>query len=152
MKSTIYIRFCSAILFAFLCLASARAQTPTLPKVDSVPGHSSPFISAFNDSRGFGKDPFFPKSTRHVPRLTVNTNRIVEVGELPAGLLLNGLSGFKDNRLAVINNKTYATGEEAEVRVGHQLFRVKVVEIKDRSVIISVNGSPPRELTLRSGL
>jgi hypothetical protein len=135
-----------------MCLASARAQTAALPKVDAVPGHTSPFISAFSDSRSFGKDPFFPKSTRRTQSVVISTNTTVPVGELPAGLVLKGLSGTAQRRLAVINNYTFAAGEEAEVRVGFQLFRVRCVEIKDRSVMISVNGAPPRELTLRQGL
>lgn len=145
-------RLYTAILFAFLCLASGRAQTPTVAKVDAVPGHTSPYISTFNDSRNFGKDPFFPRSKRREPQVVVNTTTNWQAGELPAGLVLKGLSGTLGKRLAVINNYTFAENEEAEVRVGHQLFRVKVIEIKDRSVMVSVNGTSPRELTLRSGL
>lgn len=144
-------RWHTAILFAFLCLASARAQTPTAPKVDAVPGHTSPHLSRFDDSRNFGKDPFFPRSRRREPQLVVNTNTNWS-GELPPGVVLKGLSGTVGKRLAVINNYTFGEGEEAEVRAGHLLYRVKLIEIKDRSVMISVNGSPPRELTLRQGL
>jgi len=153
MKNTTVIRFCSAILFAFLCLPAARAQTPSLPKIDTLPGHVSPFVSTFVDSRSFGKDPFFPKSGRRLIQPVLNTNDFkLQPGELPAGMILKGLSGTKEKPLAIINNYTFAAGEEAEVRIGIQLFRVKVVEVKERSVILKVNGTEPRELTLRQGL
>ena len=150
MKNDKLIRFGSVILFAFLALGSVRAAEP---KVDVVmPGQPSGFVSVFKDDRNFGKDPFFPKSTRRSQQATVATNWVPREGELPAGMVLKGLSGTKDKPLAIINNYTFAEGEEAEVRVIHQLFRVKVIEIKERSVIISVNGTPPRELALRQGL
>lgn len=144
-------RFWTAILFAFLSLPAVRAADPPL-KVDVVPGHVSPFISAFTDSRTFGKDPFFPKSRRRESVPVVATNIVLKEGELPPGMVLKGLSGTKEKPLAIINNYTFAEGEEAEVRVLNQLFRVKVIEVKERSVVISVNGTPPRELTLRQGL
>jgi hypothetical protein len=152
MKNTTVIRFCCAILFAYLCLPGARAQTATLAKIDITGGHVSPFVSTFTDNRSFGKDPFFPKSKRREIQPMLNTNVVLQPGELPAGMVLKGLSGTKERPLAIINNYTFALGEEAEVRVGHQLFRIRVIEIKERSVIISVNGTPPREITLRQGL
>src|SRR2546423_15549123 len=111
MKNTTVIRFCSAILFAFLCLPAARAQTPSLPKIDTIPGHVSPFVSAFTDSRSFGKDPFFPKSKRREIQPVLNTNVVLQPGELPQGMVLKGLSGTKDRPLAIINNYTFALGE-----------------------------------------
>lgn len=147
MKPTIVIGLSSAFLGAALWMAAAPAEPP---KADA--SQNSLHISTFVDRRGFGKDPFFPRSKRLEPTLTINTNAISTSGELPVGLVLKGLSGTPQKPLAIINNYTFAAGEEAEVRVGHQLYRIKVVEIKDRSVVVSVNGSPARELTLRQGL
>ncbi|HKQ40659.1 MAG TPA: hypothetical protein VJ063_21505 [Verrucomicrobiae bacterium] len=152
MKNNRHIQFASAILFAFLCLTSARAAEAPQLKVDVVPGQSSPFISVFSDNRSYGKDPFFPKSRRREIAPVVATNLVLQPGELPPGMVLKGLSGTKDKPLAIINNYTFAEGEEGEVRVGHQIYRIKVVEIKERAVVISVNGTPPRELALRQGL
>jgi len=146
-----HIQFSSAILFAFLCLSSARAAEAPQLKVDTVPGQASPFLSVFNDNRNFGKDPFFPKSHRRELTPVKATDVVLKEGELPAGMVLKGLSGTKDKPLAIINNKTFGEGEEGEVRVINLLYRVKVVEIKERSIMISVNGTPPRELALRLG-
>jgi len=148
MKNTIVILTC-AILLAYLCLPT-RAQTP--PKVDTIPGHVSPFVSTFTATPGYGKDPFFPKSTRLQPRAVLKTTDPLPQGELPPGMVLKGLSGTKEHPLAIINKYTFAAGEEAEVRIGLGVYRVKVTEIKERSVMVSVNGTPPRELTLRQGI
>lgn len=152
MKINRHIHFAGAILFAFLCLTSGRAAEAPPLKVDLVPAQASPFISVFTDSRNFGKDPFFPRSRRREATVVVHTVTNLPPGEVPAGMVLKGLSGTKDKPLAIINNYTFAEGEEAEVRVGHSLYRVKLVEIKERSVMIRVNGQEPVELTFRRGL
>ena len=51
---------------------------------------------------------------------------------------LKGLSGPPGRRLAVINNNTFMAGETANVKIDGQVLAVQCVEIKDRSVIISV--------------
>jgi hypothetical protein len=143
------IQYWTAILFAFLCLASARAaQTPAAPHVNPAP---APFISTFNVTPGYGKDPFFPKSTRLQASPVVKTNALPS-GELPSGMVLKGISGTKERPLAIINNRTFGEGEEAQLRVGIGIYHVKVVEIKERSVMVSVNGSLPRELVFRQEL
>ncbi|HTD85970.1 MAG TPA: hypothetical protein VK850_05290 [Candidatus Binatia bacterium] len=153
MKINSHIQFRSAILFAFLCLTSARAaEAPAPAKADTAPGHVSPYISVFTDNRTFGKDPFFPKSRRREITPVAVKDLVLKEGELPQGMVLKGLSGTKEKQLAIINNYTFAEGEEAEVRIINILYRVKVIEIKERSVIISVNGTTPRELAFRHGL
>ena len=152
------IQFCTAILFAFLCLGSARAAQTPAPAPAPVqppvsPGASPAFVSVFNVAPGYGKDPFFPKSTRlSGGKSTIITNAPSGGGELPAGMVLNGLSGTKEKPLAIINNRTFAEGEESEIRVGLGLYRVRLVEIKERSVMVSVTGGAPRELAVRQGL
>ena len=145
------IRFASALLFAFLSLPSRAADAPAL-KVDTAPGQASAYVSVFTDSRTFGRDPFFPKSSRRNIVPVAPTPFTPKEGELPPGMVLKGLSGTKEKPLAIINNRTFEQGEEAEVRVLNQLYRLKVIEIKERSVVISVNGTPPRELTFRQDL
>ena len=152
MKKTTTIRFSGAILIAYLCLPAVRAQNPSLPKVDTIPGHASPHVSVFTATAGFGRDPFFPKSTRFAPKAVIKTNDPLPAGELPPGMVLKGISGTKDRPLAIINNRTFAAGEEAELRIGLGIYRVRVVEIKESSAMVSVNGTPARELTLRANL
>jgi hypothetical protein len=105
--------------------------------------------SAFTDDLGFGKDPFFPNSGRR-PKVQVHAAdpeppRVA----VPDFITLKGISVIKDRRLAIINNYTVAENEEFSVRYGSQIFKIKCVEIKERSVTVSVNGLS-KELPLRS--
>ncbi|PYI88292.1 MAG: hypothetical protein DME26_03855, partial [Verrucomicrobia bacterium] len=94
------------------------------------------------------KDPFFPKSGRFSPRAVVKTSDPLPQGELPPGMVLKGLSGTKEHPLAIINNRTFAAGEEAELRIGLGIYRVKVIDIKESSAMVSVNGAPPKQTPL----
>lgn len=57
-----------------------------------------------------------------------------------AGLALKGISGGAGKSLAIINNRTFEVGEEALLRAANQIYKVRCVEIRDKSVIINVNG------------
>lgn len=109
--------------------------------------------STFMDDPNFGKDPFFPKSKRREPTV-VQTNAVVEIS-VPE-LLLKGISGSKERRLALIgtpngNSYTFGVGEAADMKIGNQPVPVRCVEIRDKAVIISVRGQT-KELRLRQGL
>jgi len=63
---------------------------------------------------------------------------------------LKGISGAVNRRLAIINNRTFAVGEEEELAVNSGRVRVVCKEITDDSVRVLVNGQE-RTLRLRSG-
>ena len=70
---------------------------------------------------------------------------------VPDTLVLRHLSGTGNQRLAMVNNQTLARGEEARVRVGQTNVLVRCLEIRDRSVVLRLNGEPkPVELFLPS--
>jgi hypothetical protein len=98
-----------------------------------------------------GKDPFYPRSTRVYnttgPALPQTTNAPV----VQIALKLTGISGSSDRRLAMINNKTFETGEEQEIINGASHIRIRCVEIGPDSAIIFMNGER-RELRLRKGI
>lgn len=123
--------------------SSARAQAPT----NAAPAEPEPPKSVFiaSPTAQQGKDPFFPDSvrTRKVPVLTpTTTNLPVVVVELD----LKGISGTADRPLAIINNQTFATNEEAAVPTSSGSVRVRCLEIKADSVRVLING---QERTLR---
>ena len=93
-----------------------------------------------------GRDPFFPNSTRLSGTVLVKTNP----GPAAVNLVLKALSGTAAQRLATINNVTFAAGEENDVIAGTSKVRVRVIEIKEDSVIIEVGGAR-RTLRMRSG-
>lgn len=66
-------------------------------------------------------------------------------------LTLKAISGSGNKRLALINNQTLGIGESARVRLGAGEVKVRVEEIRDKSVIVTVEGKPGRkELTLKA--
>ena len=67
-------------------------------------------------------------------------------------LVLKGISGPKNNRLAMINNRTLGVGESASVKLGEVQWKVKCLEIREDSVLVSLNGTEQKELRLRGGL
>ena len=112
--------------------APANGRSP----VDEVASAKSVFI----DNPQFGKDPFFPKTARRAVTVDLASTHTVEPLMQVAGLLLKGISGGAGKRLAIINNRTFEVGEEGSLRVANQIFKIRCVEIRDKSVIVSVNG------------
>jgi hypothetical protein len=142
-----------------LAFAARAAQTPAASpspaaaKTNAAPAEPEPPKSAFiiPASPQEGKDPFFPQSTRLfkvpiVPPATTGTNPPAVVVEL----LLKGVSGAANRRLAIINNRTFETGEEGEVTSSMGPVRITCKEINADSVRVLVNGQE-RTLRLRPG-
>jgi hypothetical protein len=72
---------------------------------------------------------------------------------LPSGLKLKGLCGTAANRLAIINNKTFAKGDTLTIKLADKAISVCCVEIRVDSVLITIDGSEtPQELKLASQL
>ena len=67
-------------------------------------------------------------------------------------LILKGLSGPKNNRLAMINNQTLGVNESVTMKVGGKDVKVKCLEIRQTSVMVSIDGSESREVRMRGGL
>ena len=78
----------------------------------------------------------------------IPTNQIA--APIVADLRLNGISGPPDHRLAIINNKTFDAGEEAEVNTNAGRLRIRCIEIQPDAVIIQIGGER-RVLRLRPG-
>lgn len=107
-------------------------------------------ISVFNDDLKTGKDPFFPHSARRAERIPATT----EPALAPiVQLSLKGISGPANRRFALINNQPLGVGETAFVRISGGQVKVRCWEIRENSVIVSIEGDPERkELRLRGGL
>src|SRR6185503_18986758 len=67
-----------------------------------------------------------------------------------AELTLKGISGPKENRLAMINNRTLAAGESTTIRLRDRAVKIHCVEVLEKSVIVTVDDSEEqREIRLR---
>lgn len=65
-------------------------------------------------------------------------------------LVLKSISGAKNRRFALVNNQTLAVGESARVKLEDSEVKVRCLEIRDRSVVVAVDGQErSREIFLR---
>lgn len=114
-------------------------------------------LSVFVDEASRGKDPFFPDSTRrNLQPAVARSNGTDAAPVVPASVYnfsLKAISGSKLRPLALINNATISVGEATEVRMGGRPVRIRCREIRDRSVLIEIDGTGEvRELKLREGI
>jgi hypothetical protein len=110
--------------------------------------------SIFEGNTKTGKDPFFPASTRREDR-PVNGGPVVpkQVTVAVENLLLKGISGPPQHRLALINNQTFTAGETASVRTTNGPVLIRCLKILEKSVVITIDtNSEPKELRLREGI
>jgi thioredoxin-related protein len=66
-------------------------------------------------------------------------------------LTLRKISGSKHRREVLINNQVFSAGETAEVRLPTGNVVVRCLEIRQKSVIVTVDGKERRELKLAAG-
>jgi hypothetical protein len=121
--------------------ASKRAEARPNPAPQEVPVPKSVFVVP--TQRGEGTDPFFPKSTgMPAPTPKVSTTSVF------SELVLKGFSGTTQQRLAIINNHTFAAGEETDLHIGSGRVHVRCLEVRTDSVVIEIDGER-REMRLR---
>jgi hypothetical protein len=106
--------------------------------------------SEFVDDVEFGKDPFFPASSRRPKIMVKPSDNEPPRPTVPDFVVLKGISTFQGKKLAIINNYTVGEGEEVSLKTGGQPLRIKCVEIKEKSVVVSVSGAT-KEILLRGG-
>ena len=144
---------CAVLVLALGGWTVVRAESPT----NAVMKVSPPALirSVFFADTGSGKDPFFPNSKRRLEVIeqTLTTNSTPQPSAIFNQIALKGISGAKGQRLALINSSTVGVGELAEIRCGLQFVKIRCLEIRDRSVLIELNGlGELKELKLRDGI
>lgn len=82
-----------------------------------------------------GRDPFFPESTRAI-EVPLAATHAVEISSLK----VPGISGTPGHLLAIINNHTFAVGEEGDVKTTSGPVHVRCLEIRANSVTVEING------------
>jgi hypothetical protein len=71
-----------------------------------------------------------------------------EAAEAHSKLTLKSISGSKHRRLAIINGIALSTGATATFDLTTGSVQVRCLQIKDKSVVVTVNGHEPVELKL----
>lgn len=106
---------------------------PAGPEAKPVGSHSE-FVIPSNPKQGC--DPFFPDSLRPFQGSVQPGKSNVEL----SSLIFRGISGPTDHRYAVINNHTFAQGDEGDVLTSQGRIHLRCVEIKANSVIVEFSG------------
>jgi len=109
---------------------AAPASNPATPE----PAPRSIFGIPTNPQEG--RDPFYPNSTRPYENAPASKKSMGDV----TSLILKGISGPPDHRLAIINNRTLAVGDEQDLTTPQGRIHIRCVEIKDNSVVIESGG------------
>jgi hypothetical protein len=128
-KNAVAMWLSAGIVMALPAPAAPVAQ-PAPPEVVS----RSVFVVPANPQEG--RDPFFPNSTRPYEAVSATQPHIGDVSLL----ILRGISGPPDHRLAIINKYTFGVGDEETIVTPQGPIRVRCVEIKDSSVVIESGG------------
>jgi len=116
---------CATVLVANADPAIPPDQTETPHSVFTVPADTQE-----------GRDPFFPDSTRPYEAAAAANPKVADV----TSLVLKGFSGSLNNRLVIINNHTFAAGDEGDVTTPVGRIHLTCIEIKTNSVVIEVGG------------
>lgn len=135
----------SLLLWGMLtCLATVNL--PAAP-TNAVPSTNTPSVdtngiplSVFEVNLAAGKDPFFPRSGRRVTEVSAAAPE----NQAATALVLQGFSGSANRRLAIINNHTFATGDEGEVITIAGRIKIRCEQITDELTVITVGNSAQR--------
>jgi hypothetical protein len=125
----------AAGLTAMLLLGSPATAAPAARTATPEAVVRSVFTIPSNPREG--RDPFFPNSSRPY----ANTQAVQQVPTADTtSLVLKGVSGPTGSRLAIINNRTFAVGDEQDIVSSQGRMRVRCLEIRTDSVVIEVSG------------
>jgi hypothetical protein len=96
-----------------------------------------------------GRDPFYPSTTRALgeasqssgasAQTSTNSSASGQPVEI-ASLKFPGVSGTPGNLLAIINNHTFAVGEEGEVLTPNGKVQLRCLEIHPDVVVVEIAG------------
>lgn len=131
-----------------LGVAAAPSTTPVktpAPETNAVPES----VFTIPTKAGEARDPFFPNRIIQQE----SSKPVAATNAPPSGiscLVLKGLSGVPSNPLAMINGRTMARGEDAEINTACGRLLVHCVDITTNSAVVEVGGQR-RELFLPSG-
>lgn len=114
-------------------------EVPKAATAKPVPARSV-FVMPANVHEG--RDPFFPESTRPYED-AVATKHTVEVNAFS----VKGISIERGQPMAIINNHTFAVGDEGDVITPSGRVHLRCTEIRAGTVVIEVNGTK-RELNI----
>jgi hypothetical protein len=122
------------VLLGIGCAMVLATGAAPAPQSDMTNAKRSIFILPSNPTEG--RDPFFPDSTRPYKLAATTNPQVANV----KSLVVKGFSGSMDHRLVIINNHTFAAGDEGDVVTPGGRIHLSCIEIRTNSVVIEVGG------------
>jgi hypothetical protein len=120
-------------LLVLAAAASFSALGDTTPPASAPAAEeTSVFVQPENPQEG--RDPFFPESTRPYASAVA-----AHAAPPVATLSIKGFSGTAEDRTVIINNHSFAAGDEGDVMTVAGRVHVRCLVIKDNSVIIEAD-------------
>ena len=123
-----------------LTLTVASPSLALAAKESPAPAPQSLSVFEIPISVRDGRDPFFPESTRTsdaaaaaAAASTIHTADVTSVKVL-------GISGTPGHLLAILNNHTFAVGEDGDVTTDSGRLHLRCIDIQHDTVTVEVNG------------
>lgn len=128
-------KFCLYIFWTLFVLGAwpAAAAPATVPPAGTNAQVMSVFIMPTTPSEG--RDPFFPNSTR--PYEDYISKRPVEL----TALVIKGFSEIDGHRYVIINNHSFASGDEGDVATPQGRIHIRCLSIGADSVLVESAGA-----------
>ena len=83
-----------------------------------------------------GRDPFFPNSMRYFASMVVPASKSKDL----TSLVIHGKSGMPDHPLVIINDVTFAEGDDRDVITSDGRIHIHCLQIIGDLVVIEANG------------
>jgi hypothetical protein len=118
-------------------LATALSALGSDPKPAPAPPPPRSVFTLPMSSRE-GRDPFFPESQRLYEEIGPRVAHTVDT----SSFVIHGSSWQDGRRLVIINNHTFAAGDEGDVITADKVrVHLRVIRIHDDIVVIEANGT-----------
>jgi hypothetical protein len=123
-----------AAALAIGCAGTLMANAAPAAKSVKTNLIQSVFIQPANPKEG--RDPFYPDSIRPYESAAAAAPKTADI----TSLVLRGFSGTADHRLIIINNHTFAAGDEGDVITATGRIHLRCIEIGTDAVVVEVAG------------
>jgi hypothetical protein len=120
------------MVLAMVAAGPVLGAAPATPATNAPPARSV-FVVPTNAREG--RDPFFPESTR-VFQVAEASSKTVEISSLS----VKGFYRDAKGALVIINNHTFAVGDEQDVLTSGGRVHIRCLEIRPNIVVIEING------------
>ena len=138
-------------LSALVWLAAAGAAAP--PVAPAVTNAPAPPKAVFATDLPNGRDPFFPDTLRFKRAEPDGKKNVERAVSLLDQLVLKGVSISDKRRLALVNNRTLAEGETAEIKLSLGTLLIQCLEVTEHSaLVLAVKTGEKRQLNLPKNL